>query len=190
MNRMKTIAKLFLSLLCVAVLVSSCKKADDPAPASNEEEVITDVIVTFTNKANSTEVITLTFTDPDGPKGTQSGTTKISGDLSANATYNVSVGFQNTSETPAENVTEEVQKEGDEHQVFFSTTGTLSFQGYTDKDDKGNPIGITSTFGTGLAGTASLKVTLKHQPNIKTDNTTVNDGDTDVEVNFTGITIK
>lgn len=186
---MKTIAKLLLSLMFVAVLLAGCKKADDPAPA-NEEELITDVTVTFTNQANSANVVTMTFSDSDGPDGPISGTTNISGALTAGATYNVVVKFENKSENPAEDVTEEVKEEGAEHQVFFSTTGTLSFQAYTDQDANGNPIGVTSTFGTGIAGTASLKVTLKHQPNIKTASTTVNDGETDVEVNFTGITIQ
>jgi len=186
---MKTITKLLLSLLCVAVLLAGCNKADDPAPA-NEEELITDVTVTFTNQAVSTDVVTMTFSDPDGKDGPQTGTTNISGNLTASATYNVVIKFENKSETPAENVTEEVQKEGDEHQVFFSTTGNLTFQSYGDKDANNNPIGISSTFGTGIAGAATLKLTLKHQPNIKTATTTVADGETDVEVEFTDIRIQ
>ncbi|OJJ17918.1 hypothetical protein BKI52_29095 [marine bacterium AO1-C] len=186
---MKTIAKLLLSLLCVAVLLAGCNKADDPAPA-NEEELITDVTVTFTNQANTSDQVTLTFSDPDGADGPQSGTTNISGNLTASATYTVTITFENKSETPAEDITAEVKEEGAEHQIFFSTTGNLSFQSYGDQDASGNPIGLTSTFGTGVAGTASLKVTLKHQPGIKTASTTVNDGETDVEVDFTGITIQ
>lgn len=187
---MKTISKLFLSILCAVVLLSSCKKADDPTPAANEEELITDLTVTFTNKANSSEVITMTFSDPDGADGPQSGTTKISGNLSANATYNVAVKLENKSGAQAEDITAEVKEEGAEHQIFYSTTGNLQFQSYTDKDANGNPIGVTTTFSTGIASTATLKITLKHQPNIKTASTTVADGETDIEVNFTGITIQ
>ena len=187
---MKTISKLFLSILCAVVLLASCKKADDPAPAANEEEVITDLTLTFTNKANSSEQITMTFSDPDGADGPTSGTTNISGPLSASATYDVTFKVENKSGSTVENVTEEVQEEGAEHQVFFTTTGTLQFQGYTDKDANGNPIGITSTFSTGIAGSATLKVTLKHQPGVKTATSTVADGETDIEVDFTGITIQ
>lgn len=187
---MKTITKLLLSLLCVGVFLTGCKKADDPAPASNEEELITDVTVTFTNQANSSEVRTFTFSDPDGPNGSQTGTYNLSGNLSASATYTVAVKFENKSATPTEDITAEVQSEGDEHQIFFTTTGNLQFQAYTDKDANGNAIGIGSTFSTGIAGSATLKLVLKHQPGTKTATSTADVGETDVEVNFTGITIQ
>ncbi|WP_299460029.1 hypothetical protein [uncultured Microscilla sp.] len=187
---MKTISRLLLSILCAMVLLSSCKKADDPAPATNEEELITDLTLTFTNQANTSEVITMTFSDSDGPNGPQTGTFNISGNLSASAKYNVAFKVENKSETPAEDVTTEIKEEGAEHQVFYNTTGNLQFQSYTDKDANGNPIGISTTFSTGIAGTATLKVTLKHQPGVKTASTTVVDGETDIEVNFTGITIQ
>ena len=187
---MKTITKLLLCLLCVGVFLSGCKKASDPAPSVNEEELITDVTATFTNQANSSEVITMAFSDPDGSNGSQTGTYSVSGNLSANATYTVAVKFENKSATPAEDITTEVQEEGDEHQVFFATTGNLKHHSYTDQDANGNPIGISSLFSTGIAGTATLKVTLKHQPGTKTATSTVDIGETDVEVNFTGITIQ
>src|SRR6056297_867392 len=61
---------------------------DDTPSAVNEEELITDMVLTFTNTADQS-VSTFTFSDPDGPGGNAPSIDDIV--LTDTAVYNVSV---------------------------------------------------------------------------------------------------
>lgn len=172
---------MLLALLVSASVFTGCDN-DDPEPV-NEEELITTVRVTFTNQANAGDVVVATFTDIDGEGGDDPIT--VNPTLSANATYTVGVEFLNESETPAEDITEEVEEEGDEHQVFMVVSGGLNLTyEYGDTDGNGNPLGLTGTAATGAASTGTLNVVLRHEP--KKPNTGLADagGETDITVDF------
>lgn len=157
---MKTISKV-LSLLVAVALVSSCSKKD-PVTV-NEEEVITTVIYKLTPTSGGSAVVLKSYDkDGDGPvKPVITG-----GELKPNTTYNGVFTIKNETKTPAENVTEEIKKEEDEHQFFFSTSGGLDLSvAYADKDGKGKPVGLTSKLTTKGASSGKLKVILKHKPN-------------------------
>lgn len=165
----------------IIAFISGCKKVDEPEPQENPE-LITSVELQFTNAANSADVRTFAFRDPDGPGGnapTQFDTIL----LDNNSNWDLVVTLLDESESPAENITTEVEAEGDEHQFFFTVSAGLNFIiNYNDADVNGDPIGIVNIANTGNASMGNVTIILKHQPGTKDGNITT--GDTDVEVTF------
>ena len=49
----------------------------------------------------------------------------VSGPLAANTVYNGTMEILNELESPAEDVTEEIEEEADEHQFFFGVTNSI-----------------------------------------------------------------
>lgn len=171
----------FLYLLTLVLFVLASCNDDEPVEPENEEEVITDMVVTLTSFGG--DVQTLTFTDPDGDGG--NAPTITGATLKANETY---VGIL-TLTGADEDITAEVLEEDDEHQFFFETTDLNLTVQYNDQDADGNPLGQAVTVNTGDASMGSLKVTLVHEP-VK-DASGVSDGDItnaqgeiDIEVSF------
>jgi len=179
--------KVFALALAAGFVAVACN-SDDPEPV-NEEELITTLNVTFTNTQDATDVVMASFTDLDGPGGTD-GTT-VNPTLSANATYTVTVEFLNEEETPAEDITAEVSEEDDEHQVFYIAGTGLNFTyAYGDQDGDGNPLGLTGTATTGAASTGTLNVVLVHEPEktasgVSSGDITNAGGEEDIRVPFT-----
>lgn len=171
------------SFALLAFTLFSCSN-DDSGPV-NEEEVITTIRVTLTNGGNT---ITLQSQDLDGD-GPNAPVVTVSGNLDTSTTYLGSVEFLNELENPVEDITAEVEEEGVDHQLFFELTNSLGTITYDDVDDNGNPIGLEFTLVTGNAGTGTLTLTLRHEPNKEASG--VSDGDitnaggsTDAEVSF------
>lgn len=189
---METIANFpsrFLTVLsCLAVLLlASCNDDDDPQP-EEVPETITLTVLTFT-PANGGAALVYQAEDEDGEGPGDIIAEDIT--LNANTTYNLTVNFYNglLEETDEEyDITEEVEEEGDEHQIFFEWNPATLIDGqhaYNDEDENGLPIGLSTTLTTGDTGqSGSLKVVLKHQPGIKSANSGINDGESDVEVTF------
>lgn len=177
-NTIKLLAILFVSSL----ITVSCSSDDDgDHDHDHEEELITTVIYTLNNGGDT---VTLTFQDLDGEGGAD-GTTTVSGPLVANTTYSGTLQLLNETESPADDITLEVEEEGDEHEFFYSSTITDISVSKNDLDEDNNPIGIETTFVTGDANTGSLTIILKHEPT-KPNNGTASSagGSTDVEVTF------
>ena len=185
MFRKLTLYAFSLSILSCMFLLSSC---DDEGPsAQNEPEQITKVTLTFNDGTNT---VTGTYLDPDGA-GPESGSlTPATIQLNANTAYTLTIAFTNSLVTPEEDITEEVEEEGAEHQIFYSYTNGIftdtNNAWYNDTDSNGNPIGISTNWNTGTTAstTGNFTVTLKHQPDIKSASSTVNDGETDFEQIF------
>ena len=183
---MKTIK--FLAAFVIASLVFvSCSNDDETPEEVNEEEVITTMTITLQPTGGT--AITLQTRDLDGD-GPNAPVITVSGNLAANTTYSGSIELLNETETPAEDVTEEVEEEDDEHQFFFVTTGNIASVDYTDQDGDGNPVGLSFELTTGDAGNATLAVTLRHEPT-KPNDGTLSDagGETDITETF-NITIE
>tara|TARA_B110000259_G_C13946540_1_gene374974 strand:- start:155 stop:712 length:558 start_codon:yes stop_codon:yes gene_type:complete len=177
LNTIKLIAVLFIS----SILFSSCSDNDDDHDHDHEEELITTVIYTLTD---GDDIVRLTFKDLDGEGGTD-GTTTVSGPLKANTVYTGLIQLLNETESPAENITTEVQEEGDEHEFFYASSVAGVSITKTDMDSNGNPIGIETSLAAGNAGTGTLTIILKHEPT-KPNNGSSDEagGSTDVEVTF------
>ncbi|RNI23694.1 hypothetical protein [Rufibacter latericius] len=179
---MKSFLKPSLALLFTAsVFMTSCSNDEDPVP-TNEEELITTLQLDFMPTAGGTTV-TATYRDLDGPGGQAPTITPVQ--LAANKSYALAVTVLDESKTPAEDITEEVQEEGHEHQFFYvPSTGLNLTMTYNDADKNNLPMGINNRAATGAASTGTLQVVLKHQPGSKSATSTINTGETDVEVSF------
>ncbi|EDP70664.1 hypothetical protein FBALC1_07893 [Flavobacteriales bacterium ALC-1] len=167
-------------------LITSCSSDDDNPDPINDEEVITTMTLTLTPAGGGTPIVFVSRdADGDGPNAPAI-TDGFS--LSASTQYTGIIKFENELESPAENITLEVIEEGDEHQVFYSFTGTSgSTQTYNDMDDDGNPLGVDITLNSGTASTGNtITVVLKHEPTKPNDGTVANaGGETDIEATFT-----
>lgn len=160
-NMIKQSAKGILGMFLMLSVFTACD-SDDPEPV-NEEELITTVELTFTNDNDASDVRTASFTDLDGEGGNDPIIDNIS--LMADATYTLTVKFLNEEETPAEDITEEVEEEDEDHQVFYVATGAEFTYAYGDQDSNQNPLGLTGTVTTGAASNGTLQVILIHEPN-------------------------
>ena len=177
---MKTI-KIILAALTISFLATSCSSSD-PEPV-NEEELITTLTLTLTPQTGN--VVTLKSVDLDGADGPNAPVITVSGNLAANMMYTGAVEVLNEAENPAEDITIEVRAEANEHEFFYVSTVSGIAISKTDTDSNGNPLGIETSFTTGIAGTGSLTVTLKHEPTKPNNNTTTDaGGETDVEATF------
>ncbi len=175
---------LLLIFIVAAMFITSCEK-DDPEPV-NEEELITTVRVDCVPQAGG-QSVELSFVDLDGDGGQAPVIT--GGEFKANTLYNVEVTFLNETETPAEDITEEVREEGDEHQVFLLISGVDITFSYSDADNGGNPIGLEMELAAGAPSTGQLRLILRHQPDKDASGVAGGDitnagGETDVEVSF------
>ncbi len=173
----------------IALALFACKDDDENEPVTpiipNEEEVITTVRYTLTPQGGGTASV-FSFQDLDGDGGNAPVITADS--LDANVTYTGAIEFINELETPAEDITEEVLEEGDEHQVFFQVTSGDFVISYADVDQNGNPLGLSTTFESKTTG-GSLTVILRHEPDktaagVSGGDITNAGGETDIEVVF------
>lgn len=168
---------LFMGLLSVVII--SCSKDDDSPEPINEEEVITTMTVVL-NPGN----ITLQSQDLDGD-GPNPPSVTVSGNLSANTTYTGSITFLNELESPAEDITEEVEEEDDEHQVIFVSSGVALSVSDLNKDGNGNDLGTQFSLSTAAAGSGTLRIVLRHEPTKPNDGTLAGaGGSTDIDVSF------
>ncbi|MEQ9231296.1 MAG: hypothetical protein RIF46_11495 [Cyclobacteriaceae bacterium] len=185
---------LILGLALATCSLVSCGDDDTP-PKENEEEVIDLVTLTFTPDEGS--AVVFTATDPDG-----AGVADMAPDgaitLNANTTYTLAIELENTEED--EDITAEVEEEGDEHIFFFSFTtdifsdpagnGNIDARAdavnYLDEDVNDEPIGLSTSWTTGTSSSdGTFRVVLKHQPDIKSATSTSTDGETDIDISWT-----
>lgn len=142
----------------------------DGGPEENEEEVITAVELTFTPGGGGADIVAI-WEDPEND-----GDPVIDDIVFTNGeTYALSVRFLNQLEDPAEDITEEVADEDDEHQVFIygdavdgpatdSPASAIVTHAYEDEDDDGLPVGLENTIVATGTGTETLSVMLRHLP--------------------------
>lgn len=162
---------------------------DDGPEPENPEEVITTVRLAFTGP--STFTATAKDNNGDGTIDTKDPITLAAG------SYTVEITLLNELESPAEDITEEVKEESDEHQLFFTVTGlpaTSLAISYADTEmDYGKttalPVGLKSTWLNAGAGTGQVTVQLQHLPPVneaaqKVAGISKDTGDTDVSVTF------
>jgi hypothetical protein len=177
--------KIKLLALLVLLLANSCKKDKiDPVttpPAQNEEELITTMKLTFTDSSGVDPIMEFYFKDVDGPGGNAPSLFDTIR-LNNNKTYLVSLELFNESVSPAENISDEVLAEADEHLFCFtpSINGNLNIQ-RTDSDGV-YEIGLSSKWKTLNTSNGSVLIKLKHQPGVK--NGLCDVGETDIELDF------
>lgn len=180
---MKHLSFFIITLIFVS-LFTACE-ADDPIPENSEELITTLRIVCTPNAGGPTAM--MEFLDLDGDGG--NAPVIMADTLLAQTEYNAVLMLLNESVFPAENITEEILEEDEDHQFFFDFVGIQLAHVYIDMDGNGNPVGLMNKFITADAGTGSLKVTLRHHPDKSATGVTDGDitnagGETDIEVIF------
>ena len=106
--------------------------------------------------------------------------------MAANTVYSGAIELLNELESPAEDITEEVNEESDEHQFVFTLSGLSDVvidNLNTDTNDM--PLGTTFDLTTVAAGSGTVTFTLRHEPTKPNDGTLAEvGGDTDIEATF------
>lgn len=198
-----------LTILTAAVFVSAaltfgCADDDDASPTGptdpeehedddhgpGEEELITTLSITLTPSGGGTP-ITVRFRDLDGEGGDAPVVDVLT--VTAGTDYNGMVQVLNETETPPENITEEVEEEAEAHQFFFETLGGFSAATveYADKEsDYGtntgadHPVGIAFNLSVpDNARDGQLRVILSHFDEAPKDGVSRSD-ETDIDVTF------
>ena len=187
-----------LMFLLSGALLTSCQDDEAPAP-ENEVEVFTDVTLIFTNNADASDVVRAKAQDPDGI-GAQEQQILDDITLKSGIAYTLTFEILNALDpSDPEDIGAEILDEDNEHQFFFGFTNDAfsnpSGDGnrdnrqdpinYNDTDETGNPVGLSTTW-TANAPLANgeFRVTLKHQPDVKTSTSNVNNGDTEFDLTF------
>ena len=113
---------LIILILLISTL-NACKNKTENPPDINEQELITTVILKFTDSATSTET-SFAFRDLDGVGGDDPTLDTVN--LLASNTYFCSILFLDESDAnDVEDITEEVLEEGADHHVCLEGLETL-----------------------------------------------------------------
>jgi len=115
MNMIMKRGAMFLGALSLSAALAAC--GQDPG-APHEHEVINTVTLTFKPEAGGSPVVAK-FNDADGDGAAAPVIDTIS--LAAGK-YDLDVTFENTLETPNEDITLEIMDEADQHFVFLTGT--------------------------------------------------------------------
>ncbi|TXK51949.1 hypothetical protein FVR03_02370 [Pontibacter qinzhouensis] len=182
MNQTYFLSRLFLFILSGVVLLSGCKKSSPAPTPEDEKEIITTVVLLLVPEGKGQNA-SATWKDPDGPDGQAPSIENLV--LKANTTYRGTLTLLNESSpnTPVD-ITAEVRTEGHDHEVFYVVDGASLAITKTDLDRNNRPIGLETTMATTLPSAGSLRIVLKHQPGLKRGNSTIETGETDVDVVF------
>ena len=160
----------YMSLFALSASLFACsdvEKAGDDH--HHHHEVITTITLSLTSEAGSTEDFSWTDVELDG--------SPIIDDvvLTEGMNYTLSVSLLNEQEDPAEDITEEISDEADEHQFFFTGSGVegpatgdnanaLVEHAYADSDPNGLPLGMDNELHVLMTGSSEMEVTLRHMP--------------------------
>jgi hypothetical protein len=184
----KQFMKIALGILVSGAVITSCKK---DKVEENDTEVFTTIAIKLTPVGGGA-VLNYQVEDLDGPDG---GNAAVAQEivLEPNKVYNTEIVLLDKTKTPVATVSDEVRTEADDHQFYFTpTAGTNLTVGNLDKDSKGYPLGLSSTWTTGAASTGKIFILLKHKPGIKGANDPSTLGETDIDTQgwFNGFTVK
>lgn len=162
---------ILLSMALMTLGACDDVEGDDGHGHSHDHGAITTVELVFTPQSGGQEEV-FAWSQPGGE-----GSNEIYIDdivLDDEVDYDLSIQFINDLEDPAEDITEEVREEDDEHQLFFTGTviggpasesdAPVVTQAYTDSDSEGLPVGMENTMTTDQVGSGELTVTLQHMP--------------------------
>ncbi|MFN5422213.1 MAG: hypothetical protein ACK5AO_03005 [bacterium] len=178
---MKKMIRIFIVVSMLSVVFISCKK--DPVVDPNEEELLTTVRITLTEKISGVQSV-FEFKDLDG-EGGQPPSKFDQIILAKQKVYDCTLEFLNESANPVDNITAEIQEEGADHEIFFTSTNSLVTFSNLSKDANNLPLGLTSTWtASNATGTGTLSITLKHKPGIKASGDPITKGETDVALDF------
>ncbi len=153
----------------------SCIDDDTNAGSMGIEGLITDVSYSLSS-ADGYQA-TFTFIDRDGDGDNDA--LIFNDTVLANKTYTGGLCLHNNSTSPIERISQDIARDGTDHQVFFTSTVeglTIAYRDFgSDFDTDGNPIGFVTELTTGDPGTGTLTMTLRSGPDKFAEG--VSDGD-------------
>jgi len=135
------------AILMLGITSSACS-SEDPE-FEEDQELITDVTLLFTEVDATgnltTNTFTVTATDPEGLETGNSPVIQTITQFQAGKRYRLDIALFNSIEN--ENITEEILEDADDHQFYFlgsAFVGTNRFltYDYADQDQNGNPLGL------------------------------------------------
>ncbi len=179
----RLLSTFFLASLLSGSLFFSCKPDPvTPPEPGNEEEVITTLKLSFRDSADASNTSTAVFKDVDGEGGQPPVVDTIR--LDANKTYYAQVTLLDETKNPAADITEEIEEEANDHQLFYNISQGNIVVSYEDRDTNNPPLplGLKTKWRTGNSGNGSIQIILKHQAGTK--NNTQTPGETDIDVTF------
>lgn len=173
----------FLATVFFTILLASCSKDNETPEAVNEEELITTLKVTLVPVSDGdTIVLTTRDLDGDGPNEPE---ITVSSNLVAGVSYNGSIELLDETKSPADNITEEVEEEADEHQFFYTVGSGLDVTvTATNLDSNGNFLGTEFELTANTASSGSLTFTLRHEPTKPNEGLSSAGGETDIAATF------
>ncbi|MFD2201109.1 hypothetical protein [Shivajiella indica] len=163
--------KPLLLLFAIVFVFSSCS-SDDPVP-ENEEELITDVTLIFTELDENNNPIgtPLEFKASDS-QGLELGSSPTIETIALNTGKKYLLEIELFNSVENEDITEEILEEADEHQFFFLGTAFISSPvltyTYDDEDLNGNPVGLRGFVQVSPApgfNNAQFRLILRHDLN-------------------------
>ncbi len=173
----------FLATVFFTILLASCSKDNETPEAVNEEELITTLKVTLVPVSDG-DTIVLTTRDLDGD-GPNEPVITVSSNLVAGVSYNGSIELLDETKSPADNITEEVEEEADEHQFFYTVGSGLDVTvTATNLDSNGNFLGTEFLLTSNAASSGSLTFTLRHEPTKPNEGLSSAGGETDIAATF------
>lgn len=175
---------MFIAAVAATGLIA-CKKDKKPTvtnpPPVNQEELITTFRIEFTDINGVQPPVTAQFADIDGPGGNAPSAFDTIR-LQSGTTYNATITLLNESVTPAENISDEVQEEGEDHLFCFDPVAALNLAITRMDSDGTHGIGLATQWVAGAASAGDITIRLKHQPGVKDG--TCGPGETDIELTF------
>ena len=172
-------------LLITGAAIGSCQKppANVTPPLSNE--FITTTILNLQNTAIPGDKPTIKYyLNPNNP----SAAPVITPDtmvLMKNSTYTCNIVILDETKTPVDTVSNVIKQRENIHLfVFFPSTNLMLTDSITDRDTNIPPLpfGLQSQIKTAATSSGSLRVVLRHQPNVK--NGTYAPGSTDLDITY------
>ena len=194
LNFIKT-SKFFIAAIFCITLITSCNNDDDNPDPVNEVELITNVTLTFTNNANSADVVVMKNIAPDGQEGAFTNT--VNGTFTAGQSYSLDLEITNESDPSDVDdiLNDDIIPEGDEH--FFKYNNSLGMGMIRDASDlagaNGTRLGVSTTWTTAAAGSGNLQIILVHEPETADDSNqfgSTTGGEEDFNITFQGVEVQ
>ncbi|MFO0633011.1 MAG: hypothetical protein U0168_09200 [Nannocystaceae bacterium] len=169
--------RLSLAAITITATLGACAEPFDADPDA-QTEVITTVRLIL-NPDGGGAPITAAFTDPDGDGGMPGTADPLA---LTQGGYALAVEFLDALEQPAQDITEEIREEAQDHQVFVSGSAVSGpaagsdpaaplLHAYADVESNYGPntgddlpVGLVNRITAQAAGSGTLVVSLRHMP--------------------------
>lgn len=192
MKTMKTM-KFFAAAALAVSMLASCDNNDEVEDLKpvEEEEAITQLVVTYTNAADASDTVVLTWNDENEDEEITENEKSVVGTFKAESTYNAEIALFNKEEDFLDEDILADQASIDAHFFVYSQTG-LNFRMIRSSEDNTrsdeNKLGVKTIWTAGAnAEKGSIKINLYHEsPKVSDEGGfgSAEGTDTDIDISF------